>query len=106
MGQYERELISERTKAGLAAAKARGTKPGNPNLNLVRNTDTTAAINARSVKAAERAAQLREVITELEADAGYEITLQQVADALKTAGMPLLGVKSSLEFRCIGLRRR
>lgn len=32
--QREREMISERTKAGLQAAKARGKVLGNPNLNL------------------------------------------------------------------------
>lgn len=37
VAQFERELIRERTKAGLAAARARGAKLGHPSTRLVAN---------------------------------------------------------------------
>ena len=86
LAQYERELISERTKAGLAAAKARGTKLGNPALHLVRNNDTTKATQAAADKAEERNAQVRELITEFETEAGKALSLRELAQRLNDAG--------------------
>ena len=55
VAQDERERISQRTKAALQAAKARGTKLGNPRLSECRNNDTSAARKARQREAQERA---------------------------------------------------
>ena len=52
IAQHERKLISERTKAALAAAKRKGTKLGNPNgaraLRGHGNREATAAIKAKA----------------------------------------------------------
>jgi len=86
LADYERELISERTKAALKAAKARGVQLGNPNLVLVRNTSTTAANEARSSKAKDRNAELREIIKEIKEHAGTSLSLREVAEKLNEAG--------------------
>ena len=87
MAQYERELIGERTRAGLAAAKARGTVLGNPQLDRVRPTDTTAARAEHVRRAAVRNAELRSVIEEIRAEAGAErLTLAGIAERLNAAG--------------------
>ena len=52
VAQHEREMISERTKAALKAAKARGTRLGNPQLAKAAKRGTAAVkANARQFAA-------------------------------------------------------
>lgn len=80
VAERERETISQRTKAGLAAAKRRGTKLGNPNLAKVRSV--AIAANQRRVK--DFAHKLAPVIAEINA-AGVT-TLRGVAQCLNARG--------------------
>jgi resolvase-like protein len=58
LAEKERSLISERTKAGLAAAKARGQVLGNPGLAEARNV----RVRRRDAWFAEHAAKIDEVV--------------------------------------------
>ena len=85
IADYEAQLISERTKAALQAAKRRGAKLGNPNLAEVRNTDTTAATKKLQDNANKYATDVFEIITAIEADHG-ELSTRKVAGHLNEAG--------------------
>jgi DNA invertase Pin-like site-specific DNA recombinase len=85
MADYERQLISERTKAALKAAKERGTVLGNPNLKAVRNNDTSAAQAAWQTTTTARRVEVREVCLELIAEHG-ELSTRKLADHLNVAG--------------------
>jgi DNA invertase Pin-like site-specific DNA recombinase len=86
LAEKERQLISERTKAGLAAAKARGVKLGNPQLLAGKPAFVAIARQARTDKADGRASDLASLIAA--ARASGKGTLQQVADYLNTLGVP------------------
>lgn len=80
LAQRERQLISERTKAGLAVAKQRGAKLGNPNpaQSLVRARQ---AVQAR--KTAFSAAALKEI---REIQGTGVATLSKIADCMNKRG--------------------
>lgn len=86
LADYERVLISNRTKEALKAAKARGVKLGNPNLDKIRCTDTSAARTAKIEKAKERNTEILDVITEIQDSTTDQLSLRAIARQLNTAG--------------------
>lgn len=81
VAQQERKLISERTKAALARKKAQGFKLGNPNLHLVRNTDTTRATAASKAAAYRWHCDIRDAVSQFD-----HLTLAAAANALNKLG--------------------
>jgi DNA invertase Pin-like site-specific DNA recombinase len=81
VAQHEREMISQRTKDALAAAKARGVKLGNPRL-----AEACAEANAARQEAADAfAANVRPIIHEIQ-KSGIT-SLRGVAKALSARGI-------------------
>jgi DNA invertase Pin-like site-specific DNA recombinase len=81
VAEDERERISERTRAALAAAQARGVKLGNPRL-----ADACAGVNeARREPADVFAANVRPIIQQIQASGVG--SLRGVAKALKARGI-------------------
>lgn len=81
LAQREREMISSRTKAGLAAAKARGVRLGTNNLRPEMAKEASAmGVKVRQQNADDFAAKVRPTI-----------------EALRASGMSLRGVAAELE---------
>lgn len=89
VAEHERQMISERTIAALAAAKARGVKLGNPRLRPGNRDSARAAAAVRSRKADQRAAEIRPYI-EAAQKAGL-IAPKDIAEALTARGIKTPG---------------
>jgi DNA invertase Pin-like site-specific DNA recombinase len=85
LAEKERALISVRTKAALAAAKARGVPLGNPNLAHVRKEAHKAAAIANQAAADQHAAAVLPIISQVRR-AGAT-TLREIAEALNERGV-------------------
>jgi DNA invertase Pin-like site-specific DNA recombinase len=86
MAQHEREMISERTKAALAAAKRRGVVLGGFRGRTFTAKDHKASAAVRQEQAARRAADVRPIVQELRAS-GCE-SLRAIAAGLDERGIP------------------
>jgi DNA invertase Pin-like site-specific DNA recombinase len=82
VAEHEREAISDRTKAALAAAKARGVKLGGPKLEEAQRNGS--ATNRE--KADRFAANTRPVIEQIRRSG--ITTLRGIAEALNARGVP------------------
>jgi DNA invertase Pin-like site-specific DNA recombinase len=93
VAEHEREMISARTKVALAAAKARGTKLGNPQLKAGNRASAIAAGRVRSRRARAKA---RDILPFIEAarKAGCK-TLGELADALTARGVKTPGGRAN-----------
>ena len=88
VAQRERKLISERTRAALSVAKARGVRLGNPNgAEPIRRAakGTTAALEAVRRNAADRALEYAEIIADVRSS-GAE-SLSSMAKELNGRGI-------------------
>lgn len=85
VAEHEREMISARTIAALAAAKARGVRLGNPHLQA---GDRASALAAGLVRKRAARAKAREIAPYIEAarKAGCR-TLSEIAEALTARGI-------------------
>jgi DNA invertase Pin-like site-specific DNA recombinase len=86
VAQLEAALISQRTRAALQAAKARGVKLGNPNLRAGDAATAARAIAAKRAKAAERLEAVRPFV--MDARAAGAITIQAICDKLNAWHCP------------------
>jgi DNA invertase Pin-like site-specific DNA recombinase len=88
MAEHEAAMISARTKAALAAAKARGTKLGGKRWNSAKiaSKGHLASVRVRQETAAKRAVDLLPMIEAIKAEGA--VSLREIASVLNERGIP------------------
>jgi DNA invertase Pin-like site-specific DNA recombinase len=88
MAEYEAAMISARTKAALAAAKARGTKLGGRrwNSSRIHTKGCAASIRVRRETSARWASDLLPIVESIRAEGAF--SLHEIASALNERGVP------------------
>jgi DNA invertase Pin-like site-specific DNA recombinase len=85
VAELEAGLISERTKAVLAAAKARGVKLGNMRVRCGKQVGNKEAVAAMKLKAQEHATNLRSILDDMRAQGTTSI--RKIAEELNQRGI-------------------
>ena len=88
VAEAEREAISARTRAALAAAKAKGVRLGNPShlSPAARRLGTVASVKARQARAAQRRRDISPVVEDLRAKGAN--SLRELASSMNAARIP------------------
>jgi len=88
MAEHEAQMISERTKLALAAAKRKGVVLGGDrgNTHLIYRKGNKASAKVRTENAQRRAADLLPVIDAIKAEGA--VSLRQIAEGLNQRGIP------------------
>lgn len=87
LAEYEAKAISDRTKAALGAAKARGTKLGGRRwaIETVASKANVASVRVRTEQAHKRANDLAPIVEAIRAEGA--VSLRQIADGLNRRGI-------------------
>ena len=101
VAEHEAAMISQRTKAALAAAKARGTRLGGNRGAVIDDAARQASRAARAARAKDRSSQLLPIIEDLKAN-GIN-SLNAIANALTVRRIPT--ARGGMTWTAMGVSR-